>query len=134
LSLKARERIEAEVDHLIENATKLVDTTKVAEALKDAQLRNLLNLASSTDSFRAVELFVQYQMGREKGWRAGNFGRTLIQKLQDLDALAEQIASETHAGKNAVKIELVRRFIGYLTRYFAYKSSLQTSAEKGEAS
>jgi hypothetical protein len=126
VGLKARARIENQLDTLIDSAEKLVDSTNIVAELLPAQLRNLLNMASSTDSFKAVELFIQYQMGREregKGWRHGGFGDQLIQELHKFDDLAEQIAKATEADKVKVKMELVRLLIGYLTRYFSYKSA-----------
>jgi hypothetical protein len=126
VSLKARARIENQLDMLIDRAEKLVDSTNIAAELLPAQLRNLLNMASSTDSFKAVELFIQYQMGRRgegERWRHGGFGDQLIEELHHFDDIAEQIAKETKADKVKVKMELVRLFIGYLTRYFSYKSA-----------
>jgi hypothetical protein len=128
LSLKAREKIEARLDDLIGRAEQLVNTTHIAAppGLELAQLRNLLNLASSTDSFKAVELFIQYQMGREKGgkgWLHDNFGQRLIHELYQLEQMAEQIAEEAKEKKGQVKMELVRLFIGYMTRYFSYCKS-----------
>jgi len=140
VNLKAREKMENRLDELIDKAEKLVNSANIAtEAaeLESSQLRNLLNITSSTDSFKAVELYIQYQMGRAKegkGWRYGGFGGQLIQELQKLDDLAEQIGRETNEEKVKVKMELVRLFIGYLTRYFSYKSSEQRKTKQEEPS
>jgi hypothetical protein len=137
LNLKTRTKIEGQIDHIIERAEKLIDSTKIAgkeAGLEQSQLRNLQNLASSTDSFKAVELFIQYQMGRERrggmGWLHGDFGSKLIGQLHQLDPIAETISQETNAIQADVRMELVRLFIGYMTRYFSYRSSPQSGAEE----
>jgi len=75
--------------------------------VSSSALRNVLELALSTESFKEIILFIQYQIGRErKKWQ--DFGKKLIDILQ-------QAAPE---GKD--RIERARLFLGYLCRYAKY--------------
>ncbi len=99
---------------------------RTREILQRAQLSNLQNLANSTDSVKALELFIRYQMGRKegKGWKFTrekneSFGDIVINHLDKLWQWAQQIA-QGHAADEikAVHLWLIRLYCGFLSRWF----------------
>lgn len=152
LQAKKNMFIEAEIDkrttNLIEHAEKLVNDTGIAgkrrkdkkeNILEEHQLRNVINVANSTDTVAVVTNFIKYQIGRcdkDEKWQHNNFGQKLIDELSEgiVYKSVEEIMGET---KQALKGEtteddlrkiwcrLVRLYIGYLSRYFKYAQSME---------
>lgn len=108
---------ESEVlDELIKNSQELVDRnwkdgSKKGPFLKylgKSQIRNILNMAQATDSFKALETFILYQAGR----------RMISQRFaEDLITELKQIQKKGGIGK-------IRLYLGYLYRYFVWKQSI----------
>lgn len=135
IKIDAKKEIENVLDDLIVNAQKIVKETKLAERkMKPAQLRNLLELISATNSKKAIEVFIQYQMGRKEtrqAWADSGFGRELIGKeIPEMERKAEEIARKTKGDKKEILIEILKLYIGYLNRYFVYLSSLSGREEE----
>jgi hypothetical protein len=111
---------------------------KTSDILQRAQLSNLQNLANSSDSVKALELFIRYQMGRKegKGWRykgdsAYSFGLKVIEDFNQLGKWAEQIARESsESNTKAVHLWLIRLYCGFLSRWFV---ALKGGEEEVEA-
>ncbi|NSW76148.1 MAG: hypothetical protein HPY68_05130 [Candidatus Atribacteria bacterium] len=89
--------------------------------LQRAQLSNLKNFADATDSVRALELFIRYQMGRKEktGWeyRHGSgesFGDLVIRDFDTLGKWAEEIDPED---RKATHLWLIRLYTGFLSRW-----------------
>lgn len=125
MNLELKQEINRNIDWLIIDGKKLADNTKIylkiedrkPKEIEESQMRNLLEMATTSDSLKALELFVQYQMGRGKLPR--DFGNQLIQKINnELTNKATEISKEH---KNEVLLELVRLYIGYLNRYFKFR-------------
>lgn len=126
-----RQEIDKRLDWLIEDGKKLVDNTKVyiKEEVKEAGMRNLLEMATASDSIEALKLFVQYQMGRKKLPR--DFGEQLIQKIDnELGKRADEISKNDPADRKEVLLSLVRQYLGYMNRYFKFKKEFPEEEEE----
>ena len=55
---KLRLEIEKRLDDLIGDAQELVKETEVYKRVEESQIRNLLEIASSVDSVKALEVFI----------------------------------------------------------------------------
>lgn len=132
-AFRLRQAIDRITDELVRKAKKLVDekltVTKTggqikldAGGLREAQLRNVINVADGTESVELVKNFIRYQIGRQGGgWRHRGFGEALIDCIEkEVAGLAERVAREAQAEVRLAHIKLVRLFLGYLNRYFVY--------------
>lgn len=99
-----------ELDKLIDDSERIVDENwnEISGIdMKKHQIRNILDLAQATDSFRELKLFIKYQAGRKK--IPENFSEVLIKHLQNI--------------KNNYDAEAVRQSLGYIYRHFIWKES-----------
>jgi len=119
MDAKLRLEIEKRLDDLIEDAQGLVKETEVYKRVEESQIRNLLEIASSVDSVKALEVFIQYQMGRGK--LPPNFGDRLIEKIKDLGEKSEEITRQRPQERKEVWLKMIRQYLGYMNRYFVYK-------------
>jgi len=119
MDAKLRLEIEKRLDDLIEDAQGLVKETEVYKRVEESQIRNLLEIASSVDSIKALEVFIQYQMGRGK--LPPNFGDRLIEKIKDLGEKSEEITRQRPQERKEVWLKMIRQYLGYMNRYFVYK-------------
>lgn len=121
ISIEARKEINKRTDDIVEKAHNLIDNTEIYKKMDKTQLRNLLNLAMSTDSVKAMENFVYYQMGRKEtkeDWKHNSFGNKLLEDLQNFGKMAEEIDK---ANKKKVWLNIIRLYLGYINRYFVFK-------------
>lgn len=95
--------------------------------LEESQYRNLMHVADTTSSIAVIKNFLRYQLGRDNKWGKGK--ESLAEKLiEDIDKKlklkAEEIIKKSeysHTEKlNQVWLELVRRYLGYGSRYLKY--------------
>jgi hypothetical protein len=115
------QRAEAAVDNFPE----------ITARLEPKQIRNIMAVAEDTHSAAVVDNFIKYQIGRNKpseGWRFGEqkgpgFGESVRADLQWLHSLAAQHAHDEVKAED-LAIRLVRRYLGYLARYFKYREAL----------
>jgi len=119
MDAKLRLEIEKRLDDLIEDAQGLVKETDVYKRVEESQIRNLLEIASSIDSVKALEVFIQYQMGRGK--LPPDFGDRLIEKIKDLGKKSEEITRQRPQERKEVWLKMIRQYLGYMNRYFVYK-------------
>ena len=125
--------IEQKMDEIVSRAEDTLRETimldedtleRAKRSLKTSQLSNLLNLANETDSVKALELFIRYQMGRKsgKGWTIPQdrpIGERVIHSFQELAKMAEEIAShQKEISQKEIHIWLVRLYVGSLYRWF----------------
>lgn len=92
--------------------------------LEEAQFRNLVRVAESTESSAVIKNFLRYQVGRDEKWGRGK-GSLAEQIIVDIDANlrieAEAIAEKASSiDINLIWIELIRRYLGYGSRYLKY--------------
>ncbi len=104
--------------------------------LQRTQLANLQNLANATDSVKALELFVRYQMGRREGegWRYSKgsgkrFGDVVVDDFRTLGEWAQEIAP---SHKRQVHLKLISLYVGFLTRWFVALSGAEEGNESEE--
>ncbi len=131
MKAELRREIEKQLDWLIEDGKKLVEETRIYAEVKDrkpkeveeAQMRNLLEMATASDSIEALKLFVQYQMGRERLPR--DFGEELIERIdKGLRNRAKEISKDSPEHEKEVLLSLVRHYLGYMSRYFKFKKEI----------
>jgi hypothetical protein len=101
--------------------------------LQEAQFRNLLNVATSTDSSEVVKNFLRYQVGREEKWGRGanSLAEAIVTDIQGmLKNKAEAIAKNALVIENVtaktkeIHMDLIRRYLGYGSRYLVYKKKI----------
>jgi len=118
LEPKVRRAVEGILDRIVEMAEKCVEETKIAESkMEESQLHNLRNLANATDSVKALENFISYQMGRREEWRHNDFGGRVLKDLEKLRGIAQEVAKGNDVSRS-VHLELIRIYIGFLYRSF----------------
>jgi len=113
---RIRHAIAKQDDELVQMAHEL---TKSLSGDKRRQLRNIQDIAESSDSWKALELFIRYQAARgeiEKEW-----AESAIQHLKSLQSTAQGMASQV-AGVDAraVHLALVSRVLGYAVRWHTW--------------
>ena len=118
IDAKLRLEIEKRLDILIEDAQDLVEETGVYKEVEENQMRNLLEMALSVDSVKALEVFIQYQIGRKK--LPSTFGDGLIEKIRGLEETTKEITKQQTIDKD-IWLALIRQYLGYMNRYFVYR-------------
>jgi len=137
MKAKLEKGIDEVLDDVISMAHKLLNESQpqVIKELTTSQLRNLQSVCEATNSIMAVKNFIRYQMGRSNAWGKPpreSFGDRLIGDLDRLKEKAKSIVNREGGSEEDEKnvwMELVRRYIGYLTRYFVYLESLREGKE-----
>jgi len=121
LKPQTRKLIAEREDDLVEHAH------KIAQALKQdkvRQIRNILEVAESTSSWKALELFIRYQAAR--GELPKKWAEMTIQELEALQQEATKIqqkaqkkvkAPEELDSVKAIHLELVTRVLGHTVRW-----------------
>ncbi len=99
--------------------------------LEESQFRNLLNVATSTDSAEVVKNFLRYQVGRDEKWGRGegSLAEAIVTDIQQLlkikaEVIAKnaQVTNEDLAAKTKeIHMDLIRRYLGYGSRHLVYK-------------
>lgn len=169
IELKIQKGIRDAEDGIVEAIQTALNKRDSYGDLEESQFRNLLNVATSTDSSEVVKNFLRYQTGRGDKWGQGSesLAEVIIIHIADLYKKAETILkkaqeivkdeSEVIAGEEIMKpqktissqseataenaqttienqlkskeihMELVRRYLGYGSRYLVYllKSKLK---------
>lgn len=122
--LKIQQQIrQAEDEIVIAIETALKDQQSYGD-LQESQFRNLVRVSQTTDSPEVIKNFLRYQVGRDKKWGQGK--DSLAEKIiTDIDTRlkekATNIAKETTAEKmKSIWLELIRRYLGYGSRYLRY--------------
>ena len=129
LSFKTKKEIEKKTDKFIEMAEDLIEfswkekekeMTIYKKRVSRTQIRNILDMATQVESISALILFIKYQIGRKQIPR--EWGEKLIEKISELEFLAEEIDKEN---KNEVMHEISKLFLGYMYRDFVYKHEMK---------
>ena len=121
LKPQTRREIAKLEDQLVEKAQKIaqnlrdeLDTGQRRDG-KVRQLRNILEVAESTDSWKALELFIRYQAARRE--IPGAWGEFAIQELSTLQTYAQEIARTTGDSEKTIHLELITRVLGHAVRW-----------------
>ena len=130
MSLPTEQQIELQVQKAIRQAEDdlvmwiqdALDKTKYGD-LEESQFRNLVRVADTTDSAEVIKNFIRYQVGRDKKWGRGK--DSLAEKIvQDIDGniknTAQNIAESSQNDFKQIWLELIRRYLGYGSRYLKY--------------
>ncbi len=116
-----RQAIAAKEDLLVEKARKVAKelwaslNEKQRKDGKVRQLRNLMEVAESTDSWKALALFIRYQAARGEldiGW-----AEKAIEILEDLENEARKLTREHGDDPKIVHLEMVTRLLGHAVRW-----------------
>jgi hypothetical protein len=103
---------------------------KDPKTLEESQFRNLLNVATSTDSSEVVKNFLRYQVGRDEKWGRGkeSLAEAIVTDIQQFlknkagaIATTAGVVEELAAKTKEIHIELIRRYLGYGSRHLVYK-------------
>lgn len=135
--LLLQQAIERRLDELVRLANQIAAMLEKS-SMEKSQLRNLLNVATTTASPEVVINFIRYQIAREGdkwGKDQNSFGHTLIKHLRkEVKEWAKIVAQEVNAHMpnepsdaldSAAYIQLIRLFIGYLNRAFYYGKEVE---------
>jgi len=120
---RIRREIEKRDDELVQTARSLAEDLRKSLKKKDEdkrrQLRNIQDIAESSDSWKALELFIRYQAARGEIDRA--WAESAIQHLGDLQRTAKGLATQVAgADAGAIHLALVSRVLGYAVRWHTW--------------
>ncbi|MEH1969181.1 hypothetical protein [Nostoc sp.] len=97
--------------------------------LEESQFNNLQRVADTTDSAEVIKNFICYQVGREEKWGRGqnSLAAQIIRDINfSLNIRANQIATQNPgADIKYIWIQLIRRYIGYGSRYLTYLNKVR---------
>jgi hypothetical protein len=131
--------IDKHLDEVVRHGNELARKLQ-GGAMRESQLRNVLNVATSTESIEVVANFIRYQIGRSSDWARNQFGESIIQAIGKggkIYQVGNQVAGEVHdyLEKHAeegetvprqdelfdeAQMHLTRLLLGYLNRSFQY--------------
>ncbi len=147
LSHTQRRAIDRAKELLVPRAEGLLDDFQVQPSrdFGESQLRNLLAVAAETESPAAVLNFIRYQIGRDKrhlrGWARGAEGSRLGDRfISELGEGPEAAVGQALATvpdladpltRQLARIELMRHFIGFASRYMRYLALGVSQADGG---
>ncbi|AFZ22174.1 hypothetical protein [Allocoleopsis franciscana] len=122
IELQVQKGIRQAEDNLVIWIQAALDNTKYGD-LEESQFRNLLRVSDTTDSTEVIKNFLRYQVGRDKKWGRGK--DSLAEKIvQDIDGnikkTAQSIAESSQGDFKPIWLELIRRYLGYGSRYLKY--------------
>lgn len=142
LNLKQRRALDLVKEQLVPAAEQLLERGRVVDLeskhFGQAQLRNLIAVALDTESPAVVFNFIRYQMGRDgksrNAWAkvptglapARTLGELFLEELEaDSGTVATALAGlagelPTAVEKQLARIELVRQFLGFASRYMKF--------------
>lgn len=136
-ALVIEQAIDRQLDELVRRANIAAVRFKDSN-IEKGQLRNLLNVAIEARSVEVVANFIRYQMGRSARTWTPTIGHGLI---ADLRWIAEEITPTTRQAaeeklrqrqantadidSNAILVELMQRYLGYLSRAFYYAKEVK---------
>lgn len=132
--LKIQQRIRQVEDQLVTAIQKALDNSKYPKAkLEESQFRNLLRVASTTQRPEVIEIFLLYQVGRDKKWGRGkdSLAQVIIHDINNLlKNLAEEIARKNNYSDSIrIWIQLIRLYLGYGFRYLTYLNKGKTDGD-----
>jgi predicted RNA-binding protein len=128
-----QQAIDNYTDYLVEQAEETISDERMKNLrnqLKLNQLSNLQSVVSGTGSINAVKNWIRYQMGRRetsRAWQNTGLGNDVLKRLDQMRSQAENIAQTLYADEatdaqvRAIHIALVRRYVGYMRRWFVAK-------------
>lgn len=137
LEMALHKAVDQQLDAMVQAAVRVTQLLK-GSAMRQSQLRNVLNTALNTESLELVANFIRYQIGRSSAWQQANFGEELIAALHEKGAVGQAAMHVAHDPRvqqalgtqmstadvqHRAHVLLARRFLGELNRAFAYADS-----------
>ena len=138
--LALQKGIQAQLDILVDLATKTV--CECIEPPKEgnkpskekSQIRNVINVASDTESVKVVTNFIRYQIARSgddyKVWQENDFGHEVIAVIEkDLEQMTKRVieklkqsfsVDQSDQEFHRIHHQLTQLYLGYLNRCFYY--------------
>jgi len=118
--VKLLRNVEDQLDDIVQLAEECITKTNATQKeITGSQLRNLQNLAAATNSLRALENFIAYQMGR--GNIPKEVGNQIMEDFQYLCKKAKEISNSEKADEQFERkllIEMIQMYLGFLVRKF----------------
>lgn len=116
-------------DELVQWIEEALEKTTYGK-LEEAQFRNLVRVADTTESPEVIKNFLRYQVGRDSKWGRGE-DSLATRIVTDIDSklklASDEIAKESgYPTVKDIHIELIRRYLGYGSRCLKYRN-LKTS-------
>lgn len=112
--------VEDHLDDIVQLAEECITKTNATQIkLTESQLRNLQNLAAASNSLRALENFIAYQMGRRNIPK--EVGSQIMDDFQCLSQKAKEIANNENADaqfERKLLTEMIQMYLGFLVRKF----------------
>ena len=110
--------VEDHLDHIVQLAEECITKTNATQIkLTESQLRNLQNLAAASNSLRALENFIAYQMGRRNIPK--EVGSQIMDDFQCLSQKAKEIANNENADaqfERKLLTEMIQMYLGFLVQ------------------
>ncbi len=137
IALKVQQAIRQSEDDLVIAIETALDNCKYTKSgnkkLEESQFNNLLRVADTTDSAEVIKNFICYQVGRDEKWGRGK-DSLAARIIQDIDVSikvkAKQIETDNPgADFKYIWIQLIRRYIGYGSRYLTYLNKIKTEKD-----
>ena len=116
LDATIRQKIAAQDDEWVKKARGLVERLRSQD--KERQLRNIQSIAESSNSWKALALFIRYQAARRELGK--QWAEETIERLGNLQRDAQSLAAPYKADPKAVHMELVSRVLGYAVRWHVW--------------
>lgn len=123
IELKIQKDIREAEDDLVTWIQSALDNEKSYDDLEESQFRNLLRVAETTESPEVVKNFLLYQVGRDKKWGRGedSLAHRIIADINTrIEEKAKKITDSYPDKLKKVKMELIRRYLGYGARHLKY--------------
>ncbi|KPQ40167.1 MAG: Exocyst complex component Sec6 [Phormidium sp. OSCR] len=137
VELKIQRGIRQVEDQLVVAIQKALEESQYGN-LEDAQFRNLVRVAESTDSTEVIKNFLLYQVGRQ-GKGEEKWGRSknslANQIIDDIDnvlkdlaqVISEEVGQEFY---QQIWLDLIRRYLGYGSRRLKYINFLKSESKQ----
>jgi hypothetical protein len=120
---KIQKAIREAEDDLVTGIQSALDKTSYGD-LEESQFRNLVRVATTTDSAEVIKNFIHYQVGRDRKWGRGQ-GSLAEKIIQDIDhnikKISQKIAENYQTDFKPIWLELIRLYLGYGARHLKYK-------------
>jgi hypothetical protein len=122
VELQVQRAIRQSEDDLVTWIQDALDKAKYGD-LEESQFRNLVRVSDTTDSAEVIKNFIRYQVGRDRKWGRGQ--ESLAERIiQDIDGNIKKtagiIAECSQIDFKPIWLELIRRYLGYGSRYLKY--------------
>jgi hypothetical protein len=132
--LKIQRGIRQAEDDLVKAIQDALENSKYPKnKLEESQFRNLLRVATTTESPEVIKNFLRYQVGRDSKWGRGE-GSLAERIVNDIDgqlkSKAEEIDSDSQNSKSTW-MTLIRLYLGYGARYLKYLKDGKPKSTQG---